>query len=141
MFHSKTQRISFLVVSLMVLSVISPVLGLTKVNWSFWYSPSSPIINQQVTFTTSCYGTPPCTYGWTFGDGSYSTNGPTVYHTYSAVGSYMVKVNGQDSQDTTGSSSQAIQVNYCQANTGFSYAPSSPLVGQTVTFTANIAPT
>src|SRR2546421_1469787 len=140
MFRDKTQRISLLVVSLMVLSVITPVLGWTRVNWSFSYAPSSPIVNQQVTFTTSCYGTPPCTYSWSLGDGSISTNGPTVYHTYSAVGSYTVTVNGQDSADTAGSSSQTIQVNYCQVNTGFSYAPSSPLVGQTVTYTANIAP-
>jgi PKD repeat protein len=55
---------------------------------SFTVSPSSPTINQQVTFTDTSTGDP-ATQLWLFGDGSTPvTSGTSVTHAYAAAGTY-----------------------------------------------------
>jgi len=130
-----------MVVIILVLGVVSGTnlaAGWRIITWPFSYSPSNPIVGTQVSFTTGCYNTPPCSYSWNFGDGSTSTAGASVTHAYTSSGTFTVTLNAQDSQDTGGSSSQTITVAACYTvPLDFTYSPSNAASDQPVTFTAN----
>lgn len=134
-------RSSVMVVIILVLGVVSGTnlaAGWRIITWPFSYSPSNPIVGTQVSFTTGCYNTPPCSYSWNFGDGSTSTAGASVTHAYTSSGTFTVTLNAQDSQDTGGSSSQTITVAACYTvPLDFTYSPSNAASDQPVTFTAN----
>src|SRR6059058_505382 len=118
-------------------SVSSPPPSLTA---SFVYSPSTPQVGQQVTFTASVSGgTAPYTDSWSFGDGSTGT-GPSVTHTYSSAGSFTVTLTVKDSgvpQQTVTSQKTVTVTNPPTLVASFSFSPSSPQTGQQVTFTAS----
>src|SRR2546422_5042200 len=79
--------ITTLALSIAALTSIKPVWasGIT-------YSPTSPLVNQSITFTGSCF-LPPCqACGWVFGDGTSSSASCTINHSYSAAGSYSVSM-------------------------------------------------
>ncbi len=108
---------------------------------SFSYSPSSPQVGQQVTFSASASGgTSPYGYSWSLGDGSTGT-GSLMTHTYSTGGSYTVilTVNDSGSPQRTMTSQQAVSVSNPPPllSVGFTYIPSSSEVSQQVTFTAS----
>src|SRR2546427_8305535 len=108
---------------------------------SFTFSPSSPQVNQQVTFTaTASGGTAPYTFSWSFGDGT-NGDGATVTHTYSAAGSYAVALTTKDSglpqQTATAQQSLTVTNPTPPLSASFSYSPSSPQTGQQITFTAS----
>src|SRR5207253_655066 len=108
---------------------------------SFTYSPSSPQTGQQVTFTASASGgTGPYTFSWSFGDGS-TGSGSSVTHTYSSAGTYAVVLTVKDSgsPQQTVSSQQSVTVSSPPpALTGsFTFSPSSPQVGQSVSFSGS----
>src|SRR5438445_913618 len=103
---------------------------------SFTFSPSNPAIGVTTAFTgTSAGGTLPYSYSWNFGDGS-SGSGAITSHSYSSAGQYSVTVTVTDSSSKTATSSQSVTVTQPNALTaGFTYAPSVPFSGQSVTFT------
>src|SRR6266702_1588111 len=103
---------------------------------SFTFSPSNPAIGVTTAFTgTSAGGTLPYSYSWNFGDGS-SGSGAITSHSYSSAGQYSVTVTVTDSSSKTATSSQSVTVSQPNALTaGFTYAPSVPFSGQSVTFT------
>ena len=108
---------------------------------SFTFSPSSPQVNQEVTFTaTASGGTAPYTFSWSFGDGT-NGNGATVTHTYVKAGSYIVALTTKDSgspqQTATAQQSLTVTNPPPPLTSSFSYSPSSPQTGQQVTFTAS----
>jgi len=111
---------------------------------SFTYSPTSPQTSQQVSFTASASGgTGPYNFTWTFGDGATGT-GSTVYHTYSTAGSYNVLLTTKDSSPSqqTATSQQTITVTSPpppppSLTASFTASLSSPVVGQTVSFTGS----
>src|SRR5436189_1801820 len=105
---------------------------------SFSFSPSSPQTGQQVTFTaTASGGTTPYTFSWSFGDGSTAT-GASVSHTYTTAGTFNVVLTVKDSSSPqqTASSQQSVSVSSPPPalTASFTYNPSSPQVGQTVSF-------
>jgi PKD repeat protein len=89
---------------------------------SFTTTPSSPQINQQVTFTPGAYtpsdGGTITQYLWDFGDGQTGSSSPTsgtpsntqVQHAYSRGGQYTVTLTVVDSQGGTAQSTQQIGV-------------------------------
>src|SRR5205807_520687 len=120
---------------------------------SFTYSPSSPQTNQQVTFTGSASGgTAPYSFGWNFGVGStgigssatltYASPGASISHSYQTAGSYTVVLTVIDAAGQTASSTQTVTVSNPPPPTliaSFTYTPTSPLVGQQVTFVASVS--
>ena len=110
---------------------------------SFTYSPSSPQVSQQVSFTASAAGgTAPYTFSWAFGDGATGT-GAAVYHTYSTTGSYSVVLTAKDSSPSqqTATSQQTITVTSPppppSLTASFTESLSNSVVGQTVSFTGS----
>src|SRR5207247_970298 len=105
------------------------------------YNPSSPQIGQQVTFTASASGgTAPYTDSWSFGDGSTGT-GSSATHTYSSAGSFTVTLTVKDSgvpqQTVTSQKTVTVTSPPPPLSASFTYSPSSPQVGQTVSFTGS----
>ncbi len=107
---------------------------------SFTISPASPTIGQTVTFTSTVTGgTTPYVYAWTFGDGG-SSNLPSPTHVYTAPGTYTVTLMVTDSstptQTRTASTPLTVTAPFAA---DFTFSPSSPNVGQTVTFTSTVS--
>jgi PKD repeat protein len=71
---------------------------------------------------------------WTFGDGASST-GCSTTHVYSNPGTFIVVVTAQDSLGVTASKTISEIVN-AQPTVSFTISPTSPVNGQSVTFTA-----
>src|SRR5207245_4079803 len=107
---------------------------------TFTYTPSNPTTGQTVSFTGSASGgTPPYSYSWTFGDGG-SASGSSTSHVYQTAGSYNVVLTVTDAAGQTANSAQTVTVSNPPPPTltsSFSYAPTSPSVGQQVTFSAS----
>lgn len=105
---------------------------------SFTYSPQNPIINQAVTFDASASYDPDGTivgYSWDFGDGK-TGSGQTLSHTYTSFGTYIVTLNVTDNDGFTGAKSSQIRIAKVPV-AAFTFAPSSPLAFQTITFNAS----
>ena len=102
---------------------------------SFTETPSSPTTGQVVTFTaTTAGGVGTVSYSWSFGDGATSTGNPAT-HTYTSPASFTVSVTATDSDGVAAVSSQTLTVR-SPLTASFTYTPSNPVTGQTVTFTA-----
>ena len=72
-------------------------------------------------------------YQWDFGDGNTGI-GPVVYHTYYNAGTYTATLTVTDDEGTTGSTSVMITVYSIPGYASFTYNPTTPYVGETVTF-------
>src|SRR5205807_7527864 len=107
---------------------------------SFTFSPANPQVGQTVSFTGSASGgIPPYSYSWSFGDGG-TGSGASVSHSYQTAGSYTVVLTVIDAAGQTASSARTVTVSNPpppMLTASFTYSPSSPLVGQQVTFTAS----
>src|SRR6266581_4105759 len=108
---------------------------------SFAYSPSSTKAGQPVTFTASANGgTSPFTFSWSFGDGLTGTGSP-VTHTYTSAGSYTAALTIKDSstpqQTATSRNTVSVTIPPPPIMASFTLNPSSPDVGQSISFTAS----
>ena len=111
---------------------------------SFTYSPSSPQTGQYVWFTASASGgTGPYNFTWAFGDGATGKGG-TVYHSYATAGSYNAVLTAKDSSPSqqTATSQQTVTVTSPpppppNLTASFTASLSSPVVGQTISFTGS----
>jgi PKD repeat protein len=56
---------------------------------AFTWTPVTPTVGEEVTFTGTATGTPPLFFRWAFGDGGTAA-GATVVHTYAVTGTYTV---------------------------------------------------
>jgi len=97
---------------------------------SFTASPSPPVANSAVTFTTTTTGgTAPYTVNWSFGDGATGT-GASVTHTYAGAQSFTVTENVTDSSTPpqTATSSQTITVKAASVGTFLGLSDSTWLI-------------
>ena len=107
---------------------------------AFTFLPENPSVGESVSFDASrsrnLNGLIE-SYSWDFGDGETAT-GLRPTHTYDSSGSYTVSLTVADSNGTTATSTKTIQVSANQPPTAsFSYSPSNPKEGETVSFDAS----
>lgn len=108
---------------------------------SFTYSPANPAVGEQVTFDASASSDSDGTvdkYKWDFGDSSTAT-GKTAYHSYSAAGTYTVKLTVTDNSNLTNSTQKTITITSANQSpvAAFTYSPENPKAGEKVTFDAS----
>jgi PKD repeat protein len=104
-------------------------------------SPDSPIVGQQVFFTSTTTltstGRRIVAYDWNFGDGS-TGSGQSTSHVYQTEGSYTIVLTITDDQ---GHQATATRAGFAVATdlpkAKFTFAPASPTAGTSVTFDAN----
>ena len=101
--------------------------------------PSPPIAGQAATFTATTVVAANhriVSYSWSWGDGASSqTTAASIQHTYANYGPYLVSLTVRDDLNQSSSAFSPITVSSGLTAT-LTWAPASPSVGQTVTFTA-----
>ncbi|MCP3885032.1 MAG: PKD domain-containing protein [Propionibacteriaceae bacterium] len=109
-------------------------------NASFVVSPTSPGVDDSVSFNASDSSSPYgniTAYEWDFGDGGTGTGVSTV-HSYSAAGSYRVYLKITDEKGNTGSTTKDVTVTAgSDPVPSFVYSPASPNIGDTIYFNAS----
>jgi PKD repeat protein len=104
---------------------------------SFTYSPASPLTGEVVTFSSTSIGTIRSETWDLDGDGACNdAAGHVVYRSFPLPGSYSVKLclNGNEATE-----SKAITISNRPPVASFTYAPVSPVAGDTVWFTSTSA--
>jgi len=101
---------------------------------AFTFAPGSPLTGQTVTFTDASTNTPTA-WSWTFGDGGTSSaQNPT--HAFATAGTFTVSLTATNSGGSnTASHTVIVSPAVVAPVAAFSFAPATPAVGQTVTFT------
>jgi len=111
----------------------------------FTYSPLQPTTVQPVNFDASLSApdsntnSPIISYVWGFGDDT-SGSGMTATHTYADAGSYTVRLNVTDSDNLWDAVESTVTVSIAVVippSASFTYLPTSPVVGDIVTFDAS----
>ena len=119
---------------------VSPT-GQTPPTAKFTFTPSAPVAGQLVTFNASQSSAGPgrviSSYAWTFGDGTSPASGVSPTHTFAAVGSYSVVLVVTDDIGQTGTVTNTVTVGSSAPKAAFVFSPSTPVVGQPVTFDAS----
>jgi PKD repeat protein len=105
---------------------------------TFVTSPLAPIIDQQINFNASGSIAEPghtiTSWAWNFGDGVLA-DGALVSHSYSQAGTYTVTLKTTDDAGRKSTlASQTITVSNGNPAADFTFNPSAPRGGQTVTF-------
>jgi PKD repeat protein len=109
---------------------------------SFSYSPSSPTTGTTVNFYGGASSDPDGSivgYTWTFGDGA-AGSGVNTSHAFTSAGSYTVRLTVTDNGGATGTTTQVVSVSAPTNQppvASFTYSPSSPTPGSSVTFNAS----
>jgi PKD repeat protein len=112
-----------------------PSTGPTIANFTF--SPTNPIINQDVSFNGSSSRVSNGTYEWDFGDGQSGT-GVATTHRYTSARTFTVTL--KVTSDTRATSTQSRTINVSAtlppATANFTFSPRTPSINQDVTFIA-----
>jgi PKD repeat protein len=112
-----------------------------SVSASFTWSPSNPLVGQQVAFTASATGgTPPYVYNWNFGDNTtISSSNSTVLHVYTIAGTYTVSLTVTDSVGQSGSASNKVTVTVSALSVNFNWSPKAHNLGILINFTSTVS--
>jgi len=109
---------------------------------TFSYTPVSASVLEWVHFDASASSDPDGTvasFQWAFGDGSPTATGSSVYHQFSAAGTYSVTLVVTDNDGATNAQTRQIQVGTSAQSpvASFTSSPTSPAPGQTITLDAS----
>jgi PKD repeat protein len=111
---------------------------------SFSYTPEAPLVDELVTFNASLSkpnGGAIVKYVWDFGDNTGVTESdPVTSHAYAEAGTYNVTLGVIDSEGLWDTESRSITIYPLSASTptaSFTYSPTEPLQGETITFDAS----
>jgi PKD repeat protein len=110
-----------------------PVVPVAKFSWD----PNTPGVGDEVEFTdtsTTPTGTTITGWDWDFGDDEDSDE-QNPKHTYSAGGTYTVSLTVTNSDTQTHTITHDIEVSALKPTADFDYSPTTPDVGDPVTFT------
>ncbi|MFQ5999158.1 MAG: PKD domain-containing protein [Candidatus Bathyarchaeia archaeon] len=114
--------------------------GVPVANFTFW--PSKPNKMDAVIFNATASSDPDGTivnYTWNFDDGSIITvNATVITHTFSANRSYTVNLTVTDNLGLNRSVAHNVTI-YAARKARFSFSPSTPNVGDVVTFNASLS--
>ncbi len=110
-------------------------------NAAFSASPTNPMVNAWVQLSGSASSDPDGTiasYAWNFGDGSTGT-GSTIWHRFTAPGTYIVTLTVTDDGGASDSSSLAVQVGPSNQSpiAGITYSPTNPQIDAWVQFSGS----
>jgi len=108
---------------------------------SFDWTPQIPKSTEPVTFnasTSQANSGVITSYVWDFGDGNITeTTDPIIIHVYSISGNYSVTLTVINSEGLSNNITKIVTVEPCPPNPKFTWSPSVPLKGETVTFDAS----
>jgi hypothetical protein len=116
--------------------VVVPPAGMSA---TFTVTPSAPLDNQSVLFDASASqaNVGIAQYTWNFGDGSraQTSSSPTIAHTFTSPGTYVVSLTIEDNLGRTANTSQSVTVGAGVAPTAaFTFSPTNPTVNTLVNF-------
>jgi len=111
----------------------------------FTYSPRNPAAGNQVTFDASESSDPDgsiAAYEWDVSDdGSIDMTGQEVTYTFTDAGTYEIRLQVSDGEDTTATTTQSVTVEEREGGDApvarFTYSPETPETGDEVTFDAS----
>jgi PKD repeat protein len=108
---------------------------------TFFVTPSSPAVNQTITFNAS-QTTPPAGhtitgYIWDFGDGSDAGSGVVTTHAFTTAATYTVLLRVTLDNGAQETASQAITVGLAGPTASFTTSPGSPGPNQQISFNAS----
>ncbi len=107
----------------------------------FTFSPATPKVGEMVTFSAGGSKDPDgniVMFAWDFNnDGKVDATGSTVTHAFSSVGAFTVRLTVTDNDGATGTATEVVPVQTSAPQAAFTFTPSNPKIGQTVTFNAS----
>jgi len=114
----------------------------TTSQFSTWFTfmPPTGLTGQSISFSASASGgSQPYSYSWNFGDGVGTSTVQSPTYSYGSPGTYTVTLLTTDSAGATATSSQTVTVTApSQPRASFTFSPSSPSQGTTISFTPNV---
>ncbi len=114
-------------------------------NAAFTYSPSTPIVEEIVTFNASlsiAYGGSIEAYAWDFGDGSpvITEPDPMATYNYTISGTYDVTLTVTDGNGLTDSIAKSITIGKASSTISVNLSPTTITVGENATVSGSIDP-
>lgn len=106
---------------------------------SFTFSPTAPVVGQQVFFNGLSSSSPAgiVAFSWDFGDGSTGTGGQTN-HAYASPGTFTVRLRVTDANGATAQDDDTITVTAAAGPTAnITFSPTTPAAGQPVNFSGS----
>ena len=107
---------------------------------NFTFAPTSPAVGEAVSFSAAAAGgVPPYAYAWNFGDG-FTAGGAAASHAYASDGPFTVNLTVTDDRGRAAYAEKSITVQAIPPpptlSANFTFAPTSPAVGDSVAFSA-----
>jgi PKD repeat protein len=106
---------------------------------SFTYSPSNPVVDEDVMFDASGSSDSDGTiesYSW-YIDGDYEGSGQTFTWAWDEAGTHTIELEVTDNGELTNTTSKTVTISNEEPSASFTYSPSNPVVDESVVFDAS----